>query len=301
MVTYLGAFLTVSPGGLKTLWWTHTLALLVFLPLIPHTKHLHLVLSPLTVFLKRDGFSKIPPLSKADDVEDFGLVTGKDVTQLIALQAYSCVECGRCTEHCPASTTGKVLNPKEIILGQRSYLKEFGALSEVPLLNELRETLANASTDNPEANYFSMEAAFECTTCGACEFQCPVGIQHLPIIVGAAARRDQHRRVGRPVRDKAVPGAREERQRTGTAGERARQVHQGAAGGAAFSHLRRLAGVLPVAWVHGRVRPQGTGDYRRFCTRDDLPRDQLRRSEEGKMHGRSGTAVGERPGLRQFG
>ena len=184
MITYLGAFFTVSPSALKALWWTHTLALLIFLPLIPHTKHLHLVLSPLTVFLKRDGFSKIPPLSKADDVEDFGLVTGKDVTQLIALQAYSCVECGRCTEHCPASTTGKVLNPKEIILGQRSYLKEFGALSDIPLLNELREAPANASADNPPANYFSMEAAFECTTCGSCEFQCPVGIQHLPIIVG---------------------------------------------------------------------------------------------------------------------
>jgi Fe-S oxidoreductase len=131
----------------------------------------------LTVFLKRDGFSKIPPL--AGD-EDFGLVAGKDVTQLISLQAYSCVECGRCTEHCPASTTGKVLNPKEIILGMRSYLNEFGPASEMSLLTEGRVT----SPDNPPAKYMSMEAAFECTTCGSCEYQCPVGIQHLPIIVG---------------------------------------------------------------------------------------------------------------------
>ena len=182
MVTYLGAFFAAegSVAGItwiKALWWTHTLALLIFLPLIPHTKHLHLVLSPLTVFLKRDGFSKIPPL--AGD-EDFGLVSGKDVTQLIALQAYSCVECGRCTEHCPASTTGKVLNPKEIILGMRGYLNEFGANSDSPLLVEVAEE----SPDNPPAKDMSMEAAFECTTCGACEFQCPVGIQHLPIIVG---------------------------------------------------------------------------------------------------------------------
>ena len=178
MVTYLAAFF-VDEGSpaVKTLWWTHTLALLIFLPLIPHTKHLHLVLSPLTVFLKRDGFSKIPPL--AGD-EDFGLVTGKDVTQLISLQAYSCVECGRCTEHCPASTTGKVLNPKEIILGMRSYLNEFGPASDTSLLTEGRVT----SPDNPPAKYMSMEAAFECTTCGSCEYQCPVGIQHLPIIVG---------------------------------------------------------------------------------------------------------------------
>ena len=184
MVTYLGAFYASSEGSLKALWWTHTLALLVFLPLIPHTKHLHLVLSPLTVFLKRDGFSKIPALSQAEGVEDFGLVTGKDLTQILSLQAYSCVECGRCTEHCPASNTGKVLNPKEIILGARSYLNQFGPGSETPLLNELRGTDASASTDNPAANYFSMEAVYECTTCGACEYQCPVGIQHLPVLIG---------------------------------------------------------------------------------------------------------------------
>jgi Fe-S oxidoreductase len=178
MVSYLGAFFVDQSGtGVKTLWWVHTLSLLVFLPLIPHTKHLHLVLSPVTVFLKRDGFSKIPPL--AGD-EDFGLVAGKDVTQLISLQAYSCVECGRCTEHCPAATTGKVLNPKEIVLGMRSYLNEFGPSSDAPLLTEARV----ASPDNPPAKYLSMEAAFECTTCGSCEYQCPVGIQHVPIIVG---------------------------------------------------------------------------------------------------------------------
>jgi ferredoxin len=94
-----------------------------FLPLIPHTKHLHLALSPVTVFLRRAGFSRIPPLSGD---EDFGLDTGKDVTRIDALQAFSCVECGRCTEHCPAYNTGKVLNPKEIVLGMRGYLKEFG-------------------------------------------------------------------------------------------------------------------------------------------------------------------------------
>ena len=184
MVTYLAAFLTTDETTLKALWWTHTVALLVFLPLIPHTKHLHLVLSPVTIFLKRDGFSAIPPLSTDENIEDFGLHTGKDLTQIIALQAYSCVECGRCTEHCPASNTGKVLNPKEIILGTRSYLNTFGPHSETPLLNDLRNAPANASPDNPAANSFSMEAAYECTTCGACEYQCPVGIQHLPIIIG---------------------------------------------------------------------------------------------------------------------
>jgi Fe-S oxidoreductase len=166
MATYLaGLRMDEESVAGQGVWWLHTMALAIFLPLIPHTKHLHLVLSPATVFLRRQGFSRIPPL--AGD-EDFGLDTGKDVTRIDALQAFSCVECGRCTEHCPAANTGKVLNPKEIILGMRDYLNEFGAANEATLLGK----------------HISEEAAFQCTTCGACEFQCPVGIQHLPIIIG---------------------------------------------------------------------------------------------------------------------
>jgi Fe-S oxidoreductase len=166
MATYLAAFFVADASiSTRVLWWLHTLALLTFLPLIPHTKHLHLVLSPATIFLSRGTFAQIPPL-KGD--EDFGLVAGTDLTQLVSLQAYSCVECGRCTEHCPAANTGKLLNPKEIILGVRAYLNDLGPASDQPLLGE----------------YNSQEAVFQCTTCGACEFQCPVGIEHVPILVG---------------------------------------------------------------------------------------------------------------------
>ena len=166
MATYLASFFVTDTSlTARILWWMHTLSLLVFLPLVPHTKHLHLILSPITIFLSRGSFSQIPPL--VGD-EDFGLVTGKDLTQLVTLQAYSCVECGRCTEHCPANNTGKILNPKEIILGVRGYLNEYGPTAEELLLGK----------------YNSQESAFQCTTCGACEFQCPVGIEHVPIIVG---------------------------------------------------------------------------------------------------------------------
>jgi Fe-S oxidoreductase len=166
MVTYLASFFVADADpATRLLWWVHTLALLTFLPIIPHTKHLHLVLSPATVFLSRGGFSRIPSL---DGDEDFGLIAGTDLTRLVSLQAFSCVECGRCTEHCPASNTGKLLNPKEIILGLRGYLNDLGPASEEPLLGKY----------NPQ------EAPFQCTTCGACEFQCPVGIEHLPILIG---------------------------------------------------------------------------------------------------------------------
>ncbi|HUO28494.1 MAG TPA: hypothetical protein VMU80_04705, partial [Bryobacteraceae bacterium] len=73
MVTYLaGLVLDEGAAPARVNWWLHTATLLAFLPLIPHTKHLHLLISPATVFLRRDGFSKIPPL--VGD-EDFGLDT----------------------------------------------------------------------------------------------------------------------------------------------------------------------------------------------------------------------------------
>ncbi len=166
MITYMPLW-WVREGSAagQALWWIHTLTLLAFLPLIPHTKHLHLVLSPVSIFLERSGFSHIPPLSGD---EDFGLVSGKDITQITALQAYSCVECGRCTEHCPANNTGKELNPKLIALGLRAYLSDYGNENETPILSAT----------------VSQKAVFQCTTCGACEYQCPVGIQHLPMIIG---------------------------------------------------------------------------------------------------------------------
>ena len=166
MVTYMPMWWvseTTTAG--RVLWWIHTCSLLGFLPLIPHTKHLHLVLSPVTVFLSRGTFSAIPPL--ASD-EDFGLDTGKDISKLTALQVYSCVECGRCTEHCPANNTGKELDPKQIALGVRAYLNEYGNTNDTPIIGAT----------------ITQKAIFQCTTCGACEYQCPVGIEHLPIIVG---------------------------------------------------------------------------------------------------------------------
>jgi Fe-S oxidoreductase len=168
MLTYLAEYRMGETAGelwSRVIWWSHTLALAWMLPLIPHTKHMHLLLGPLAVFLERPRFSDIPPLVGEDD---FGLVSGADVTRLTALQAYSCVECGRCTEHCPAYNTGKELNPKQIILGIRAHLDEFGSAAAPPLLGA----------------HVSQEAAFQCTTCGACEYQCPVGIQHLPAIIG---------------------------------------------------------------------------------------------------------------------
>ena len=167
MVTYLAAWLWLpedTEAG-RVNWWIHTLALLAFLPLIPKSKHLHLLLSPVTIFFRRGKFSLIPPL---EGDEDFGIETGKDITNIVALQAFSCVECGRCTQHCPANNTGKLLDPKKIALGVRQYLREHGAGGTEPIVGK----------------YVPEEMLWQCTSCGACEYQCPVGIEHLPIIIG---------------------------------------------------------------------------------------------------------------------
>ena len=256
-------------GQPSCLWWAHTLTILVFLPLIPHTKHLHLVLSPVTVFLKRDGFSKIPPL-----VGRRGFRPGhrQGYHQMVSLQAYSCVECGRCTEHCPAANTGKVLNPKEIALGVRGYLNDFGPKSEEPLLGK----------------YLSQEAAFQCTTCGACEFQCPVGVQHLPIIIGLRRGAVNTGKWEDDYGTKLFLNLERNGNSLGfSSTERDKFIQK-----QEFPILRRHAGVLSVAGLHGCLRSAGPRDRRFVCAGDAASQCQLRCAAQRKMHRRSGAAFG---------
>jgi Fe-S oxidoreductase len=84
----------------------------------------------------------------------------------MVLDAFTCVECGRCQVNCPAWGAGKALNPKTIILQTQAAL------------------LAGAS-DTKLGAVYSEEVLWQCTTCGACENQCPVGIEHLPILIGS--------------------------------------------------------------------------------------------------------------------
>jgi Fe-S oxidoreductase len=147
----------------KANWWIHTIVILVFLPLIVHSKHLHLLLSPVTTFLK--GFT-IAPLQKLDfEKEEFGAEKLSDLHQHTLLGAFTCVECGRCQDHCPAHNTGKLLNPKALMLDlERGLLADPSAVA-------VRDDLVKE------------EVLWQCTTCGACSDQCPVGIdQVVPII-----------------------------------------------------------------------------------------------------------------------
>jgi Fe-S oxidoreductase len=165
MITFLLTFrLAEGTPAERTNWWVHMLVILAFMALIPASKHFHLVLSPITVFLKSAELGNLPNLDF--EKEQVGLETVKDLGGKMALDAFTCVECGRCQVNCPAWGAGKALNPKTIILQTR------GAL-----LAGARETKLG--------DVYSEQVLWQCTTCGACENQCPVGIEHLPILIGS--------------------------------------------------------------------------------------------------------------------
>lgn len=165
MVTYLlDLYVLHDPttAAARVNWWIHALTILAFMALIPRTKHLHLVLSPVTTFLKDLELAKISPLNF--EKEEFGAVKLSDFSAHTALGAFTCVECGRCYDHCPARSTGKLLDPKKLMLDLR---QGFLADPQQPIV----------------ATTIEEEILWQCTTCGACTYQCPVGIdQVIPII-----------------------------------------------------------------------------------------------------------------------
>jgi len=165
MITFLLTFwLSEDTTGARVNWWLHALVILAFLALIPASKHFHLVLSPITVFLKSPELGNLPNLDF--EKEQVGLETVKDLGSKIVLDAFTCVECGRCQVNCPAWGAGKTLNPKTIVL-------------------QTQEALLAGAREKRLGEVYTEEVLWQCTTCGACENQCPVGIEHLPILIGS--------------------------------------------------------------------------------------------------------------------
>jgi len=122
-----------------------------------------------------------PPLLKLSpiDFEDenlgtLGAASVRDMTWKQLFDGYSCTECGRCTELCPANNTGKLLSPREIVLNTKdNLLKNAKALKANA--DELPVKLIGDS--------ITQEELWACTTCGACTNVCPVGNEHLRDII----------------------------------------------------------------------------------------------------------------------
>ncbi|WP_123043765.1 (Fe-S)-binding protein [Cohnella candidum] len=110
-------------------WWAHLLILLSFLVYVPQSKHFHIVTAPINIWFRRkEPVGKLAKLDLEDEeAESFGVGRIEDFTQKQMLDFYACVECGRCTNVCPASNTGKVLSPMHLITKLRDHLQEKGA------------------------------------------------------------------------------------------------------------------------------------------------------------------------------
>ena len=178
-------------------WWGHILLVFVFLVYVTYSKHLHIMLAfPNTYFTRPEAkgkisnmpaiqaevasmFSEEMPADTGGEEEEIPSFGAKDIADLSwkhLLEAYTCTECGRCTEACPANQTGKKLSPRKIMMDTRDRMEEIG---------KARRYHGPDFTDNKQllGDYISKEEIRACTTCNACVEECPVNISPMGIIV----------------------------------------------------------------------------------------------------------------------
>ncbi|MCM3760035.1 heterodisulfide reductase-related iron-sulfur binding cluster [Alkalihalobacillus oceani] len=180
-------------------WWVHLLILLSFLVYVPQSKHAHLLAAPVNVFLGRTHqVGRLASINFEDESQEvFGVQRIEDFNQKQLVDLYACVECGRCTNMCPATGTGKLLSPMDLIVKMRDHLTEKGAAitSRSPWLPAFAfsGTRANqlAGAGEAAAGYdvsligdvITEEEIWACTTCRNCEDQCPVMNEHVDKII----------------------------------------------------------------------------------------------------------------------
>jgi Fe-S oxidoreductase len=158
-----GAFPTGDDTAERFFVWAHLCLIFGFLAYLPRSKHLHIATAAVNVWFGRTWRpGRLEPLrfDVPDEEMRFGAGTVADLTWKQILDGYSCTECGRCQDACPAFATGKILSPKLLIMGIRDQVF---ARSDAPL----------AGNGVPE------EMIWDCVTCGACVEACPVSIEHV--------------------------------------------------------------------------------------------------------------------------
>jgi Fe-S oxidoreductase len=179
------ALSTLFGGGSGThdaeriLVWAHIAIVLSFLVYLPNSKHLHIATAVVNVYFGRTrARGRLEPLrfDEEGSEEDMRLGSGTvaDMTWKQVVDTYSCTECGRCQDVCPAWATGKALSPKLLIMGLRDQLFAEGPAVLANGEADLSPLVPNAVTD---------DVVWDCVTCGACVRECPVSIEHIDHIV----------------------------------------------------------------------------------------------------------------------
>ena len=176
-------------------WWLHIAGVFIFLNYLPYSKHLHIILAfPNSYYARLKPHAKmtnmpeiqkevgyamqpetIPDGGTEEEHKKFGAKDVFDLSWKNLLDAYTCTECGRCTEACPANQTGKKLSPRKIMMDTRDRLEEVGNnMDKNGSFAENGKTLLHS--------YISTEELWACTSCQACVQVCPVLIDPLHII-----------------------------------------------------------------------------------------------------------------------
>jgi len=165
------------PGLVLVFWWLHAAVLLAFLCYLPHGKHMHILTAIPNCYLASLERPNTQPRERFAKGELYGVGSVERFSWKDLFDSLSCTECGRCQDACPATCTGKPLNPRQIVHAIKTNLLENGpALREgkkgsLPLIGEEGE---GTNTE---------EAIWSCTTCGACLEACPVLIEQMPKII----------------------------------------------------------------------------------------------------------------------
>ena len=164
-------------------YWLHLLCFFIFLNLLPRSKHFHIITALPNVFFKKINRGAVkPPRWDETDIErldEAGVSTFYDLTWKQILDLFTCTECGRCTDHCPVNAVGRPLSPKMISMKLRDFGYENNALF-------MKEKLKKGVIPG---DIIEDDAFWSCTTCGACEEECPVFIEHIDKLVELRRRR----------------------------------------------------------------------------------------------------------------
>jgi len=182
----------------RSFWWLHISGILIFLNYLYYSKHLHILLAfpntyfqnlnPKGAFKNNETVTKEvklmldpaadPYAAPAEDSvpEKFGASDVTDLNWVQLMNAYTCTECGRCTDECPANQTGKLLSPRKIMMDTRDRLEEVGN-------NINNKGKHQADGKQLLDDYITKEELWACTSCNACVETCPIGIDPLSIIM----------------------------------------------------------------------------------------------------------------------
>jgi Fe-S oxidoreductase/nitrate reductase gamma subunit len=165
------SYLTVA----HVFWWFHLFFFLALLNYVPISKHLHVFTSFFNVFFAHNTPNGKFITPNLEEAEEFGVTRVEQYPWKQLLDGYSCTECGRCSDECPATNTGKPLSPRTIVMQLREQAEKKAPYIFKGKPEEFKERWIEDVVTEP--------VIWDCTTCYACMRACPLFIEHIPLLM----------------------------------------------------------------------------------------------------------------------